>query len=244
MPVPNSLSDHYGVPPDSYWKPEYFKIDPNYFKHQIEDAKRLLNFQPDMKVLDVGAGVGKALVSMKAAGFDVSGIEPSEPFHKKALEFTGLSSDQLQNSSIEGANFPPDHFDFISFGAVLEHLYDPSAAIKKALYWLKPNGVIQIEVPSSKHLISKILNLYFRFIGTNYVTNISPMHSPFHIYEFTLDSFIKDGLRAGYKVDYHYIDVATVSHVPKFLKPIFSKWMGARGTGMQLTVWLRKVPKD
>ena len=25
--------------------------------------------------------------------------------------------------------------------------------------------------------------------GTNYVTNISPMHSPFHLYEFGLKSF-------------------------------------------------------
>jgi len=57
MPVPNSLSDHYGVPPDSYWKPEYFKIDPNYFKRQIEDAKRLLNFQQDMKPSMSGLGL-------------------------------------------------------------------------------------------------------------------------------------------------------------------------------------------
>jgi 2-polyprenyl-3-methyl-5-hydroxy-6-metoxy-1,4-benzoquinol methylase len=43
--------------------------------------------------------------------------------------------------------FPEAHFDFITFGAVLEHLYDPSMSIHKAMSWLKPSGIMHIEVP-------------------------------------------------------------------------------------------------
>src|SRR5205085_2091982 len=83
---------------------------------------------------------------------------------------------------------PENFFDFITFGAVLEHLYHPAACLEKALQWLKPEGILQVEVPSSKHLVSKLINIYFTLIGTNFVTNISPMHAPFHMYEFSLKS--------------------------------------------------------
>ena len=50
--------------------------------------------------------------------------------------------------------------------------------------WLKPGGIVHIEVPS-KHFINKLVNIYYRLIGTNYLL-ISAMHTPFHLYEFSL----------------------------------------------------------
>ena len=35
QPVPFDIQDHYGVPPESYWRPEYFIPDPAYFSEQI-----------------------------------------------------------------------------------------------------------------------------------------------------------------------------------------------------------------
>lgn len=242
MPIPNDISDHYGIPPNEYWKNDsYFEIDPNYFGRQISDAKRLLSFKEGMKALDIGLGIGKAAIAMKNAGFEVWGIEPSEPFLNKARELTGLPDDRLQHTPIEEAKFQDDFFDFISFGAVLEHLYDPSSCIQKAMEWLVPGGVIQIEVPSSNHLMTSFLNFYFRGKGTNFVTNLSPMHAPYHLYAFTLDGFRINGQMNGYKVDYHYIDVASIRHVPKVFHPLLRTWMKARQSGMQLTVWLRKI---
>lgn len=128
------------------------------------------------------------------------GIEPSEPFHRKALEYTKLPADRLTNVSIESADFPVGMFQFISFGAVLEHLYDPADSIERCLKWLAPRGLIQIEVPSSDHLIAKLLNVYFRLLRTTFVTNLNPMHQPFHLYEFTPESFEAHGARAGYDI--------------------------------------------
>ena len=147
LPVPNSIDDHYSVPPESYWREDYFVVDPNYFWKQIEDAKRLLSFTPGMKALDIGAGIGKAMIALEAAGFDCHGIEPSAPFRNKAFERMGIAEDKIELASIEDAKFSESHFDFITFGVVLEHLYDPAASIERAVRWLKPGGVIQIEVP-------------------------------------------------------------------------------------------------
>ena len=240
MPKPQQLSDHYGMPAEHYWGEEYLNVDPNYFRRQIDDAKRMLSFKRGMTALDIGAGIGKAMIAMAAAGFDCRGLEPSAAFRDKAIELMNIKQDRLQLSSIETADFAPEQFDFITFGAVLEHFYDPATAIEKSLRWLKPSGVVQIEVPSSNHLIAAFLNIYFRLRGTNYVTNLSPMHSPFHLYEFTPRCFEKHGETAGYTIAHHHFDVCSIYHVPAFIKPALRKWMEMTNRGMQLTVWLKK----
>ncbi len=239
-PVPADISDHYGAPAEDYWPPGYFEYDPSYFSREIGEVKRLLDFEPGMRALDIGAGLGKCMRSLANAGFDAYGIEPSEPFHRKAISEMGADSTRLELATLEAANFPKESFDFITFGAVLEHLQEPSKAIDRALEWLKPGGIIQIEVPSSDHLVSKIINAYFALRGTNYVTNISPMHAPFHLYEFTLRSFEKNGARLGYAIAHHRYDVCEIMNLPRIAHPLLRWWMARTDTGMQLTVYLRK----
>lgn len=241
LPIPEQLSDHYGTPVEEYWREAYFDYDDTYFKSEIDLAKKLLN-ATDRKLtaLDIGAGIGKAMISLERAGFDTYGIEPSEPFRDKAISRMGINPDRLQLSTIEEAQFLPSTFDFVTFGAVLEHLYFPSKAIGKALEWLKPGGVIQIEVPSSNHLISKILNFYYRLRGTTYVTNTSPMHSPFHIYEFGLRSFELNGKRSNYEIAHHDFMVCSIYNIPRIFHPILARYMERTDTGLQLSIWLRK----
>ena len=69
-----------------------------------------------------------------------------------------MNPEKFKHSSIEDINYPDAFFDFITFGAVLEHLHDPDQCLKKALTWLKPGGYIHIEVPSAKWFISKLFN--------------------------------------------------------------------------------------
>jgi predicted SAM-dependent methyltransferase len=151
-----------------------------------------------------------------------------------------VAKDRIALASIEEANFGSKRFDFITFGAVLEHLYDPASAIEKSLKLLKKGGVIQIEVPSSNWFMSTFTNAFFRACGTNYVTNISPMHSPYHLYEFTEKSFKEHGKITGYEIVHSYFDVCSIPHAPNFLKPFFRYYMEKAKKGMQLTVWLRK----
>lgn len=240
MPIPDSIQDHYGVPPEDYWKPAYFEWKPDYFWHEVNTLKKLLPFEPGQKALDIGAGIGKAMISLTKAGYDVYGFEPSVPFHERAIAKMGISQDRLKLGMIEEVDYDANFFDFITFGAVLEHLYHPAQSIEKALQWLKPGGIIQIEVPSSRHLIPKIINLYYKLIGTNYVTNISPMHEPFHLYEYGFKSFEELAKRLGFEIAFHEYYVASIYHIPKPLHPVLKSYMKRTNTGMQLAIWLRK----
>lgn len=239
QPIPFDIQDHYGVAPENYWKPEYFLIKPEYFQGEIERLKKMKAIEPGMKSLDIGAGLGKAMISLKNAGFDAYGFEPSEQFFQRAIDKMGIESDKLKLGMIENIDYPENEFDFITFGAVLEHLYDPAFCIEKAMKWLKPKGIIHIEVPSSKWLTNKIINRYYKLRGSDYVANISPMHEPFHLYEFSPKSFIAHSKVNGYKVIKSEIYVCD-TYLPKILDPLIKFYMKKTDSGMQLCVWLQK----
>lgn len=239
LPIPNNIQDHYGIPPENYWKEDYFKLEDNYFGSEIETLKNLITLNIKPKALDIGAGVGKCMLALNRAGYDSYGLEPSEPFYQRAVEKMGIDISKLKLTSIEDAKYPENEFDFITFGAVLEHLYNPSEAIEKAIKWLKPGGVIHIEVPSSKWLINRIINFSYKIRGLDYVGNISPMHIPYHLYEFDLKSFILNSKLNKYNVIHHQYFIAE-TYLPKIFNPIIKPYMKLTNTGMQLVVWLQK----
>src|SRR5439155_10058280 len=156
-----------------------------------------------MKLLDVGSGIGKGIRAFRNLGIDCYGLEPSSQFYQYAIEKMKVDPAHLQLTSVYEANFPSGNFDFINCSAVLEHLSDPDSAIKKMLDWLRPGGFIYISVPYAGWLMSRMLNSYYRVTATDYVTNLSPLHSPFHLYEFGVKSFSENARKNGYEF-YHY----------------------------------------
>jgi len=239
IPIPDDIQDHYGVPPNEYWSSELLQINKEYMTGEIDWLNRLIKVNPGMKALDIGAGLGKAMKVLEKNGFDTYGIEPSTTFYDAALEMMKVDRSRIQNLSIEDAEFDNDMFDFISFGAVLEHLYNPSDSIAKAINWVKPNGIIHIEVPNSRWLISRLINFYYKISGMDYVSNISPMHEPYHLYEFSLKSFQQNAKINNYKIaDSGYWICNT--YAPGIFDFPLRKYMRLTNSGMQLVIWLSK----
>jgi len=241
QPVPFDIQQHYGMPPEDYWRPEKFHVEDDYFSREIGIVKELLGFREGMAGLDIGAGLGQMMVALERAGFDMYGIEPSAPFYERALSDMKIDPKKLQFSTIEDAEFEDGSFDFVTYGAVFEHLYHPVESLEKVLRWLKPNGIVYIEVPSSDYFMSKVLNSYFKLARTSYVTHLSPMHPPFHLFEFTLRSFEELQKKLNFRIDKYYYEVCDIYFVPKIAHPLLRKYMKMTNTGMQLMVYLRKT---
>ena len=238
MPVPRDLSDHYDMSPEEYFGDGRAGKRVNVFQDEIRRALRLLPPGDRPVALDVGAGTGGVMAALREAGFDTWGVEPSGAFRQRAFELYSFEPERLQLASMEEASFPESSFDFVTFGAVLEHLPDPAAALEQALQWLRPGGVIHAEVPSSRWLIGRLLNVYFRCTGSGLVTNLSPMHPPYHLYEFSVESFRRHGARVGYSVVEADVFVGS-TFVGGALGRVLRGVMSVTGTGMQLTAWLR-----
>ncbi len=236
-PKPYDLSDHYGVDPDAYWVAEEPAAD--YFADEIATARRLLGEPDRVKVLDIGAGTGIAMATMQRADMDAFGIEPGEMFRARAIA-RGIRPDAIQLAGVEDAAYPAASFDFINFGVVLEHLQEPAKALERAMTWLRPGGVMRVCVPSSNHLVARLANVFFTLRGTNYTVNTSPMHPPYHLYEFGERSFEAHAGRAGYEIVQRRYNVCSVRHFPRILHPLLAWIMARTKTGMEIDLWLRK----
>ncbi len=238
QPVPMSIDDHYGVPPESYWDPSYFAVPENYFTREVRISRELLGTGPK-RALDIGAGLGYAMVQLEKAGYETHGLEPSAPFRERAIGKMGVDPQRLRLGTVENADYPAASFDLINLCVVLEHIGDPGAALARAMTWLKPGGVIHVEVPSADWLIVRLTNLYYKLRRTDCVGNLSPMHPPYHLHEFTVDSFRSHGRKNGYTVERHAHYVCP-TYLPKFLDVIARPLMAWTRTGMEVAVWLRK----
>jgi SAM-dependent methyltransferase len=244
QPIPLDLSMHYDMPVTEYYSGYFLNVAEEGLQYKGElDFVRIFKEHykgiGKPKVLDLGCGIGSTLSKYQKEGFDIYGLEPSHTFFEKSKEYLGEDFRKVQNVPFEKADYSAEQFDFIYSFNVLEHVYDPNEMIVQALKWLKPGGLFGLIMPSSAWLTSKIYNFYYGLRGTDLVTNISPMHNPFHLYEFGKKSFFENARINNYKI--HKINVvATDTHLPKFLDFILLPIMRATSTGLRLEVIIQK----
>jgi SAM-dependent methyltransferase len=237
-PTPVMLEDHYEMRAEDYFDASQLH-DWDAFDNSVLNG--LIDVRPGMKIVDVGAGVGANMIAFKKAGWDAWGVEPSASFVRYGVERLGLDSRQLLQQSFEHTDLPSDTFDVVNFSSVLEHLASPAAALVSACRIVKPGGLIMAGVPSSGSLLARLLNLYYRLNGTQYVTNISPMHPPYHLYEFTHRSFIENGKRLGYELARHQYWTPKIFNMPAKLEPVVKAMLGSGSMNDGLNVYLRRL---
>lgn len=239
LPIPENIHDHYGIPPEEYWKPEYFEIPENYRADVVTWMNAIQKVDANAKMLDIGAGIGKTMVALSKYGYDMYGIEPSQPFYERAISNMSVHAERLTYASVEVCEFEENKFDVIFLTAVLEHLYEPALIINRIMKWIKPGGLLFVIVPSSKWLINRILNSFYKLNFTDYVSNLSPMHPPYHLFEFSRKAFEIHAANNNYEIaDYRYSVCETF--LPGILNPILKPYMRKTNTGMELAIWLRK----
>ena len=103
------------------------------------------HLQGRRRLLDVGASSGEFLHVLRAAGISASGIEPNEAYSRWARENLGLD---IASTDWSKAEFPAGRFDAVTLFHVLEHLADPTGALRRLAAWLEPRGILVVEVPN------------------------------------------------------------------------------------------------
>ena len=112
----------------------------------IERYKRLeAHLAGKKKVLEIGSGGGEFSYLLTKKGFDVSAIEPNEGYGNYSQEQYGLN---VQIGFAQNLEFAAESFDFITMSHVLEHVDNPTTMLEKLRTWLKPNGILALEVPN------------------------------------------------------------------------------------------------
>jgi len=115
---------------------------PSYLEERLSHLETLLG---KGKLLDVGAARGAFLHHARERGWQVWGVEPSEPATRLAKESLDL---EVFCGTMEQAGFPTDFFDAVHMNHVLEHLPNPSETLLEIRRTLREGGILAIEVPN------------------------------------------------------------------------------------------------
>lgn len=98
------------------------------------------------RLLDVGAGTGRLTMAAKAAGYTVTGLEPSRPMVEEALARNPhlRREEFIVSASGNAALFCDGTFDWIVSRQVLCHLEEPERVFAAWFRWLRPGGLIML----------------------------------------------------------------------------------------------------
>lgn len=149
-------------------------------------------------VLNVGAMSGDVLEVFKERHWQLRIVEVS----KYAVERTRSSGDyDITLSKIEDFSCPPESFDFIKLGHVIEHLANPAMVLEKLWALLRPGGLILIDTDNANGLetmaeatlmplmqMQPIRHLAERMVGREYHLRYGRLTPPVHLYTFTMKS--------------------------------------------------------
>ena len=160
------------------------------FKKIIKIIKSL-NKSGDFKILEIGSGSGIFLEECKKANIDILGTEADDEQVKNLkIRYQNILQLKLPFEKIDSLNF--DKFDYVVFNDVFEHLEKLDEVIQQLEYFLKNEGKILINLPSSEGIIYKFANILNKFGIRNFYNRLwqkglsSPHLSYFNNYNLSL----------------------------------------------------------
>jgi glycosyltransferase involved in cell wall biosynthesis/2-polyprenyl-3-methyl-5-hydroxy-6-metoxy-1,4-benzoquinol methylase len=122
-------------------------------------------------LLDVGCATGSFLRAARERGFDVKGIDLSEPSVKLARERFGLD---VVQGDFAGGLFPAESFDVVTMWASVEHLRRPMAYLREARRVLRRGGKLFVSVPNSAGIASRVLGKRYRYVCIEHLSYFTP----------------------------------------------------------------------
>jgi SAM-dependent methyltransferase len=139
--------------------------------------------KPGMRILDVGSGTGMFLLRARQRGYQVQGIELDARYSARLKEQHDLP---IHNGPWYTARFAPRSFDLVVMHHVLEHLRNPTAALRRIHEWTADGGHFYLSVPNMKNPSASPLNRF----------------QPAHLHGFSPETLQMTALKAGFeKVD-------------------------------------------
>jgi len=116
--------------------------------------KGIARFNRPGSLLDFGCGKGQFIKLAQDDGWNVFGVETSEPRAKFAKKVYGL---EISSQTYKSGRIKEDNVDVLVLFHVLEHLTRPWTLLDSLLkYNLKPGGLLVIEVPNIQSWQSRI----------------------------------------------------------------------------------------
>lgn len=203
------------------YDPDAFHHHSNAFVRLIERMRvkaifKVIDIKREDCIIEIGCGAGNVIE--KASACKLFGVDISPSVLKKARQ---RLNERVHLFQADAQNLPckDQTFTQIICSEVLEHLLDPSAAIKEMARVLKTQGTLVISVPNES-MINQIkgMLIYFGIFnrlfqhGRNYSKMPERMENEWHLHAFELKEWL-DLLTK-------YFKVTRLKRVPFFWLPV------------------------
>ncbi|MBU1085219.1 MAG: class I SAM-dependent methyltransferase [Candidatus Beckwithbacteria bacterium] len=181
-------------------------------KQRLRELRRVIG-KKGFSLLDLGCGDGKLVKMACGQGIKAVGVDKKQ-------------GQNIENYKPACAGKVPYLVNVVSMYHVLEHLDKPVEVLKKVKGWLKPGGMVAIEVPL-------VGNFSEKWLGKDYLAYWDKTHVNF----WTKREFLEVVERAGYKV----IKKGMVWHQVFFhvITAKFKSGIGPSLVGVMLWPWLK-----
>lgn len=133
---------------------EYEDQEQEYLATFREDVRRIREFVPSGRILEVGCGYGYFLRCAVDAGYDAYGIDLSPAAVKwAAVRHPGrVFCGPLE----EVPEIQDQKYDVIFGSHLIEHLTEPSEFLRQAGRLLRPGGLVVMVTPNIKSLLARV----------------------------------------------------------------------------------------
>ncbi len=154
------------------------------FRHHLRHLERRTGPGNGRSLLDVGAYIGVFVEVAQQAGWEASGVEPSD--------WAAAEAQKRGLRVIMGTQDAPElagcQFDLITMWDVIEHVDDPAAEMDKAYHLLKPGGWLAVHTMD-------VGSLTARLMGPRW-----PWYMDMHLHYFSRPTMKQMLTQAGFEV--------------------------------------------
>ncbi|WP_410511872.1 bifunctional glycosyltransferase family 2 protein/class I SAM-dependent methyltransferase [Paenibacillus sp. BR2-3] len=199
---------------------EKWKFNPVYSTHIRYDLLSLIDRKKDdpLRILEVGCGCGATLLQLKNLfpHAELYGVELNEHSASVASLVAQVESQNIETMDLR---YPKQFFDYVIFGDVLEHLYDPWKVLKNIALCLKEDGKVLASIPNAMHisLIRDLLNGYWTYTDRGLLDRT-------HIRFFTFYEICKMFKETGYdNLNYSRVTLGRTEQDEAFMMEL-CKW--------------------
>jgi SAM-dependent methyltransferase len=147
-----------------------------------EGAAAFRHVPRNVRVLDIGCGLGQTLAYHKNRGCEAFGMEADGNVQAIARRY-GLN---IRQGIFDGTQFDSAFFDYVTLDQVAEHVTDPHALLQGIARVLKPGGKVIITTPNPRSLGA-------RLYGRRWLN----WHTPYHLQFYTPRSLGLAARQAG-----------------------------------------------
>lgn len=161
-------------------------------KRRLEAVNSLLSLKKGARILDAGCGTGHLLEIFASRGYDTFGTDLGFESIKRAsvrLKDKGLSV-RFSRGDIYRLPFGDASFDAVFACEILEHLENPSDAVREAARVIKPGGYLIVSTPYMEKL---------RFTLCIHCNKKTPVNA--HLHSFNGNSLVNIIESAGLRVE-------------------------------------------